>query len=157
VSAGNAGPGGRVPSRGGAPARPDGIPGSPLSGPFPVGHYAARLRERLRDFSRVQVFGEVFGFKAGRARVWFELRDGAGALPCSMWRGDWDALGIPALADGAQIVAAGGCDYYPGSRTSSPQFSFAVTGLRLAGEGDLLAQVERLRRTLLAECLHEPQ
>jgi exodeoxyribonuclease VII large subunit len=89
--------------------------------------------------------------------VWFELRDGAGALPCSMWRGDWDALGIPALADGAQIVAAGGCDYYAGSRTSSPQFSFAVTGLRLAGEGDLLAQVERLRRTLHAEGLTEPQ
>jgi exodeoxyribonuclease VII large subunit len=74
-----------------------------------------------------------------------------------MWREDWDALGMPALADGAQIVAAGGCDFYPGSRTSSPQFSFAVTGLRLAGEGDLLAQVERLRRTLHAEGLTEPQ
>ena len=65
--------------------------------------------------------------------------------------------GIADLADGAQIVAAGGCDYYAGSRTSSPQFSFAVTGLRLAGEGDLLAQVERLRRTLHAEGLTEPQ
>jgi exodeoxyribonuclease VII large subunit len=140
-----------------AAPRPEGIPGSSLTGPFPVGVYAARLRQRLRDFTRVQVFGEVFGFKAGRARVWFELRDGAGALPCSMWRGDWDALGIAGLADGAQIVAAGGCDYYPGSRTSSPSFSFSVTGLRLAGEGDLLAQIERLRRTLHAEGLTEPQ
>jgi len=140
-----------------AAPRPEGIPGSSLTGPFPVGVYAARLRQRLREFTRVQVFGEVFGFKAGRARVWFELRDGAGALPCSMWRGDWDALGIADLADGAQIVAAGGCDYYPGSRTSSPSFSFTVTGLRLAGEGDLLAQIERLRRTLHAEGLTEPQ
>jgi len=140
-----------------AAPRPEGIPGSSLTGPFPVGVYAARLRQRLRDFTRVQVFGEVFGFKAGRARVWFELRDGAGALPCSMWRGDWDALGIAGLADGAQIVAAGGCDYYPGSRTSSPSFSFSVTGLRLAGEGDLLAQIERLRRALHAEGLTEPQ
>ena len=140
-----------------AAPRPEGIPGSSLTGPFPVGVYAARLRQRLRDFTRVQVFGEVFGFKAGRAKVWFELRDAAGALPCSMWRGDWDALGIAGLADGAQIVAAGGCDYYPGSRTSSPSFSFSVTGLRLAGEGDLLAQIERLRRTLHAEGLTEPQ
>ena len=70
---------------------------------------------------------------------------------------DWDALGLADLADGAQVVAAGGCDYYAGSRTSSPQFSFAVTGLRLAGEGDLLAQVERLRRALHAEGLTEPQ
>src|SRR3954451_12339959 len=65
----------------------DGIPGSTLTGPFPVGQYAAALRERLRGFTRVQVFGEGFGFKAGRAKVWFELRDAAGALPCSMWRG----------------------------------------------------------------------
>ena len=55
-----------------------------------------RCAARLREFARVQVFGEVFGFKAGRAKVWFELRDGAGALPCSMWRKDWDALGLAA-------------------------------------------------------------
>jgi len=136
--------------------RPDGIPGSELSGPFPVGHYAARLRDRLRGFSRVQVFGEVFNLRAGRARGWFELRDERGALPCSMWREDFDALPAP-LADGQRVVAAGGCDYYPGSRTASPSFSFAVTGVRVAGEGDLLAQLDRLRRALHAEGLFEPQ
>jgi exodeoxyribonuclease VII large subunit len=115
------------------------------------------LRERLRGFTHVQVFGEVVGFKAGRAKVWFELRDGSGALPCSMWREDFEALGIGPLADGVQIVAAGGCDYYPGSRTASPSFSFAVSDVRLAGEGDLLAQLERLRRALHAEGLFEPQ
>ncbi len=137
--------------------RPDGIPGSVLTGPWAVGQYAARLRERLREFTRVQVFGEVFGFKAGRAKVWFELRDADGALPCSMWRKDFDALGIGALADGAQVVAAGGCDYYPGSRTASPSFSFSVVSLRVAGEGDLLAQLEQLRRRLHAEGLFAPQ
>jgi exodeoxyribonuclease VII large subunit len=136
---------------------PEGIPGSGLTGPWPVGHYAAALRERLRGFTRVQVFGEVFGLKAGRAKVWFELRDPTGALPCSMWRRDWDALGLRELADGAVVVAAGGCDFYPGSRASSPSFSFAVTELRVAGEGDLLAQVDRLRRALHAEGLFEPQ
>src|SRR4051812_32246277 len=138
-------------------SRPDGIPGSTLTGPFPVGQYAAALRERLRGFARVQVFGEVFGFKAGRAKVWFELRDAGGALPCSMWREDFEALGLGALADGARVVAAGGCDFYPGSRTASPGFSFAVTGLRVAGEGDLLAQLEQLRRRLHAEGLFAPQ
>jgi exodeoxyribonuclease VII large subunit len=140
-----------------AERRPAGIPGSELTGPWPVGRYAAQLRERLREFTRVQVFGEVFGFKAGRAKVWFELRDGAGALPCSMWRDDFEALGIGPLADGLQVVAAGGCDYYPGSRSASPSFSFAVTDVRVAGEGDLLAQLERLRRALHAEGLFEPQ
>jgi exodeoxyribonuclease VII large subunit len=137
--------------------RPAGIPGSELTGPWPVGMYAARLRDQLRRFTRVQVFGEVVGFKAGRAKVWFELRDGAGALPCSMWREDFEALGIGPLADGVQVVAAGGCDYYAGSRTASPSFSFAVSDVRVAGEGDLLAQLERLRRALHAEGLFEPQ
>ena len=54
-------------------------------------------------------------------------------------------------------MAAGGCDYYPGSRTASPGFSFAVTALRVAGEGDLLAQLEQLRRRLAAEGLFERQ
>ena len=136
---------------------PDGIAGSVLTGPFPVGTYAAALRDRLRGFTRVQVFGEVFGFKAGRAKVWFELRDAAGALPCSMWREDFDKLRLGPLADGAQVVVAGGCDYYPGSRTASPGFSFSVARLRVAGEGDLLAQLEQLRRRLHAEGLFEPQ
>src|SRR3954470_6877323 len=99
-----------------AAPRPDGIPGSGLPGPWPVGQYAAALRERLRGFARVQVFGEVFGLKAGRAKVWFELRDGSGALPCSMWRRDWDALGLESLGDGSVVVAAGGCGFYPGAR-----------------------------------------
>jgi exodeoxyribonuclease VII large subunit len=137
--------------------RPAGIPGSNLTGPWPVGHYAAALRGQLRAFSRVQVFGEVFSFKAGRAKVWFELRDGSGALPCSMWKEDFEALRLGPLADGVQVVAAGGCDYYAGSRTASPAFSFAVTGLRIAGEGDLLAQLEQLRRTLHGQGLFEPQ
>ncbi len=139
------------------PARPAGIPGSTLTGPWPVGRYAAALREQLRGFTRVQVFGEVFSFKAGRAKVWFELRDGSGALPCSMWRSDFEALGLEPLADGVQVVAAGGCDYYAGSRTASPAFSFAVSQLRIAGEGDLLAQLVQLRRVLHAEGLFEHQ
>jgi exodeoxyribonuclease VII large subunit len=110
----------------------------------------------LREFARVQLVGEVFGFRSGRARVYFELRDARGALPCSMWQTDFDALGIT-LTDGMRVVAGGGCDFYPGSSTSSPAFSFAVTELRIAGEGDLLVALERLRRRLAADGLFEPQ
>ena len=102
------------------------------------------LRDELRKRARVQLFGEVCELSRAAARVYFELRDADGAVPCAMWRDDFDALGLPAgaLADGAQVVVAGGCDYYPGARTSSPAFSFDVTDLRVAGEGDLLAQLD---------------
>jgi len=132
------------------------VPDSTLPGPFPVGTYAAQLRSRLREFARVQLVGEVWGFRRGRARVYFELRDARGALPCSMWCSDFDPLGVT-LTDGLRLVVGGGCDYYPGSSTSSPAFSFAATELRIEGEGDLLVQLERLRRRLAAEGLTEPQ
>ncbi|MGH2888181.1 MAG: exodeoxyribonuclease VII large subunit, partial [Solirubrobacteraceae bacterium] len=129
---------------------------SALPGPFAVGAYAARLREQLRRFAHVQLIGEVWGVRAGRARVYFELRDAAGALPCSIWRDQLERLGVT-LADGLRVVAGGGCNYYPGSATSSPSFSFDVSELRLAGEGDLLAALARLRRRLDAEGLFERQ
>ena len=138
---------------------PAGIPGSALPGPWPVGAYAAKLRDELRRRARLQLFGEVWNLRVSRARVWFELRDATGALPCAMWRDDFDGLGLAegSLADGAQVVVAGGPDFYPGSRTASPAFSFHVADLRVAGEGDLLAQLDRLRKVLAGEGLFAPQ
>jgi exodeoxyribonuclease VII large subunit len=135
-----------------------GIEGFP--GPFPVGRYAARLRERLRRFANVCVVGEVTGARVGSGpNVYFELRDADGALPCAMWRTDFERAGWRAedLRDGIEVVAAGGCDYYPGSASASPKFCFRVQELRLAGEGDLLARLDRLRRELASEGLFEPQ
>ena len=138
------------------PIRPAGIDGSALKGPFPVGEYAAALRGRLRGLARVQVFGEVSNVGVRAKAVYFELRDVNGALPCSVWRSDYDRLGVE-LENGAQVVLAGGCDYYPGSASSSPSFTFRATSMRIAGEGELLAQIERLRRRLAGEGLFEPQ
>jgi exodeoxyribonuclease VII large subunit len=129
---------------------------SELPGPYDVGSYAAQLKRKLLEFARVQLVGEVWGFRPSRARVYFELRDARGALPCSMWRSDFERLGV-ALVDGMKVVVGGGCDYYPGSASSSPSFTFAVTELRIAGEGDLLIQLEQLRRRLHADGLFEPQ
>jgi exodeoxyribonuclease VII large subunit len=135
---------------------PSALPKSELPGPYPVGSYAAQLKRRLQEFARVQLIGEVWGVRSSRVRVYFELRDERGAIPCSMWQSDFAALGVT-LSDGLRVVVGGGCDYYPGSAASSPSFSFAVSELRLAGEGDLLAQLERLRRRLAADGLFEPQ
>jgi exodeoxyribonuclease VII large subunit len=136
--------------------RPGGPPSSALPGPFPVGIYAAKLKLRLREMARVQLEGEVWGVRVSRVRVYFELRDSHGAMPCSMWREDFEAAGVP-LVDGARVVVGGGCDFYPGSASASPHFSFAVAELRVAGEGDLLLALERLRRQLHSEGLCERQ
>ncbi len=94
------------------------------------------------------------------ARVLRAARRRAERCRARAWRDDWErmlARGDQTPAEGMQVVVAGGCDYYPGSATSSPGFSFAVSDLRIAGEGDLLARIDRLRKQLDAEGLCEPQ
>ena len=136
-----------------------GIEGFP--GPFAVGRYAREFRDRLRAMSRVCIVGEVVNAKTGGsgANVYFELRDAEGAMRCAMWRNEFERSGMRPedLRDGVQVVAAGGPDYYTGGANASPSFSFRVADLRLAGEGDLLVKLDRLRRELAAEGLFEPQ
>jgi exodeoxyribonuclease VII large subunit len=130
-----------------------------LPGPFPVGRYAKTLRDELRKRTRVQLIGEVTGLRHTPKQSYFELRDSEGAVPCTIWANELARLELPegALRDGAEFVAGGGPDYFIGSQTSSPGFSFRVTQLRLAGEGDLLARLEALRKQLQAEGLFELQ
>ena len=152
-----------MPGTGEASARMDAVvpaPGAGLPGPYAVGEYAAALRSKLRAFARVQLVGELVNLRPSRARVYFELRDAGGAMPCAAWREDWERIAARAggaPVEGMEVVVAGGCDYYPGSATSSPGFSFAVRDLRVAGAGDLLARIERLRKQLDAEGLLERQ
>jgi exodeoxyribonuclease VII large subunit len=133
--------------------------GPDLPGPFPVGRYARRLQEEMRKRARVQLIGEVTGVGRSKVQAYFELRDSQGAVPCAIWLNDLEKAGLPegALRDGAELVISGGPDYYPGGGQASPSFSFRATHVRLAGEGDLLARLEALRKQLRAEGLFELQ
>src|SRR2546428_13717158 len=98
---------------GAAEAGATGVPGYP--GPYAVGRYAARLRERLRELARVCLIGEATGVRIGAGpNVYFELRDPDRAIPCAMWRTDFDrpAPRADALRDRVQVVAARGCAPY---------------------------------------------
>jgi exodeoxyribonuclease VII large subunit len=130
-----------------------------LPGPFAVGRYARKLQEEMRRRARVLLIGEVTGVGRSKVQAYFELRDGEGAVPCAIWLDDLDKAGLPegALRDGAEVVIAGGPDYYPGGGQASPSFSFRATHVRLAGEGDLLARLEALRKQLKLEGLFELQ
>jgi exodeoxyribonuclease VII large subunit len=141
-----------------APA-PSGPPQPELPGPFAVGRYAARLQQELRKRARVLLIGEVAGLRRTKVQSYFELRDGDGAVPCAIWNNELEKLGLPedGLRDGAEVVVAGGPDYYPGGGQASPSFSFRVIHVRLAGEGDLLARLAALRKALQAEGLFELQ
>ncbi len=113
----------------------------------------------MRKRARVQLIGEVTGVGRSKVQAYFELRDGEGAVPCAIWLNDLEKAGLAdgALRDGAEVVIAGGPDYYPGGGQASPKFTFRATHVRLAGEGDLIARLEALRKQLRAEGLFELQ
>jgi len=130
-----------------------------LPGPFAVGRYARELQEWMRERPRVQLIGEVTGVGRSKVQAYFELRDSEGAVSCAIWLNDLEKseLGESNLRDGIKVVVEGGLDYYPGGGQASPKFSFRATNVRLAGEGDLIARLEALRRQLRAEGLFELQ
>jgi len=130
-----------------------------LPGPFAVGRYARKLQGWMRERKRVQLIGEVTGVGRSKVQAYFELRDGEGALPCAIWLNDLEKAGLDekSLRDGAEVVISGGLDYYPGGGQASPNFCFRATHVRLAGEGDLIARLEALRKQLRSEGLFELQ
>jgi exodeoxyribonuclease VII large subunit len=139
---------------------PGAAPAGPaLPGPFAVGRYARVLRDELRKRARVLLIGEVTGLRHTAKQSYFEVRDAEGAVPCTIWADELAKLNLPdgGLRDGAEVVIAGGPDYFPGTAVSSPGFSFRVIHLRLAGEGDLLARLVALRKQLHGEGLFELQ
>jgi exodeoxyribonuclease VII large subunit len=130
-----------------------------LPGPFAVGRYARKLEEEMRRRARVALIGEVTGLSRSKKQAYFELRDSEGAVPCTIWLNELEKLELPeaGLRDGTEVVVSGGPDYYRGAAHASPSFSFRATHIRLAGEGDLLARLEALRKQLRAEGLFELQ
>ncbi len=138
---------------------PQGRAAPALPGPFAVGTYARKLQGWMRERARVQLIGEVTGVGRSKVQAYFELRDGEGAIPCAIWLNDLEKAGMEAagLRDGAEVVISGGLDYYPGGGQASPNFCFRATHVRLAGEGDLIARLEALRKQMRAEGLFELQ
>jgi len=126
-----------------------------LPGPYAVGRYARKLEEEMRRRARVSLIGEVTGLGRSKAQAYFELRDSEGAVPCAIWLNELEKLDLPerGLRDGAEVVIGGGPDYYRGGAQASPSFFFRASHIRLAGEGDLLARLEALRKQLQGEGL----
>ncbi len=126
---------------------------------MPVGEYANRLKRDFQALERVEVTGELADVRRTRVQTYFQMRDERGGVPCAIWNNELDSLDLPpeCMRDGAAVVALGGPDYYPGGKNASPGFTFRVTEIRPAGEGDLLARLAALRKQFEAEGLLELQ
>lgn len=119
---------------------------------FTVSEISGAIRRTLEGtFSRVRVRGEITELKRyPSGHVYFSLKDERGKISGVVWRGSVSRLGL-APENGVEIIATGKISAY-GERSS---YQLVVERMEYAGEGALLARIERLRIRLAEEGLFD--
>ena len=124
--------------------------------PAPVRQISQAVASWVDRLGAVWVEGQVaqISRRGGSNTVFLTLRDKLAdvSVPVTCPRGVLDALPTP-LVEGAQII----CQAKPTFYTPRGTLSLQVREIRLVGEGELLARLERLRRLLAAEGLFAPE
>ena len=103
-------------------------------------------------FSHVRIRGEISGWKkAASGHAYFCLKDERAVIDGVLWKDAARGLGF-AAADGIEVIATGKLTTYPGRS----RYQIVVESLELAGEGAMLALLDKRRRALEAEGLFDP-
>jgi len=103
------------------------------------------------EFESIRVIGEISNFKAHVSGHWyFTLKDGDAQISCTMWRGINNYVFFTPQ-DGMKIIVTGRLTVYPPRGT----YQIDVKSMKPAGEGELQAAFERLKRKLNSEGLFE--
>jgi exodeoxyribonuclease VII large subunit len=124
------------------------------SPPLSVSELSGSLKRTIENaFGQVRVRGEISGFKRhGSGHCYFTLKDENACIDAVIWRGNAAALAFRP-EDGAEVIASGKLTTYPGRS----KYQIVVERMELAGEGALLALLEKRRKALAAEGLFNPE
>jgi exodeoxyribonuclease VII large subunit len=103
------------------------------------------------EFGHVRLRGEISGYKrAASGHVYLCLKDENAVIDGVMWRGAAGALAF-APADGVEVIATGKLTTYPGRS----KYQIVIDRMELAGEGALMALLEKLKARLAGEGLFD--
>lgn len=134
------------------PVYSGGMSAAPAERIFSVSELTQLIKGTLEEgFPWVTVQGEISNFRPSSAGHWyFSLKDNEAMLSIVMFRGRLDGVRfVP--ADGMLVKAAGSISVY--ARRGS--YQLVCESLHKAGEGDILAALEELKRKLAAEGLFD--
>ena len=122
--------------------------------PLTITEISQLLKRTVEDrFGFVRLRGELSGVKrAASGHLYCSLKDEGARIDGVMWRSSAERLAfVP--EDGIEVVASGKLTTYPGRST----YQIVIERLEIAGEGALLALLEKTRRRLEAEGLFAPE
>ncbi len=103
------------------------------------------------NFGKIEVIGEISNFKAHVSGHWyFTLKDENAQINCTMWKGVNNYVFF-SPEDGMKVIVSGRLTVYP----PRGSFQIDVRSMKPAGEGELQAAFERLKKKLFDEGLFE--
>lgn len=104
-------------------------------------------------FGFVRIRGELSGVKrAASGHLYLALKDENARIDAVMWRGNAQRLGF-APEDGLEVVVTGKLTTYPGRSN----YQVVIDRMEIAGQGALLALLEKTKARLEAEGLFAPE
>ena len=118
--------------------------------PLSITEISQALKRTVEDqFGHVRLRGELSGVKrAASGHLYCALKDDKAVLNGVMWRGSTNRLAFNP-EDGLEVIATGKLTTYAGRS----KYQIVIESLELAGEGALLALLEKTRARLEAEGL----
>ena len=119
-----------------------------------VSELSMRLKRTVEDaFGFVRVRGEISGWKrAASGHCYLCLKDDKAVIDGVLWKATAGALRFRP-EDGIEVVATGKLTTYPGRS----RYQIVIDRLELAGQGALMALLDKRRRALAAEGLFDEQ
>ncbi len=104
------------------------------------------------EFGHVRLRGEISGYKrAVSGHVYLALKDESAVIDGVIWKGAASALPFTPQ-DGIEVIATGKLTTYPGRS----KYQIVIDRMELAGEGALMALLEKLKAKLAGEGLFDP-
>jgi exodeoxyribonuclease VII large subunit len=123
------------------------------AGAMSVSEISGLLKRHVEGgFSHVRIRGEISGYKRpASGHLYLALKDENAVIDGVMWKGGAARLAfVP--ADGIEVIATGKLTTYPGRS----KYQIVIESMEIAGEGALLALLEKLKARLGAEGLFDP-
>jgi len=119
---------------------------------YSVTELSLALKRTVEDqFGYVKLRGEISGLKrAASGHLYLNLKDDNSVIDAVMWKGVAGRLTFRP-EDGLEVVATGKLTTYPGRS----KYQIVIENMEVAGEGALMALLEKRKKELAAEGLFD--
>ncbi|WP_204115370.1 exodeoxyribonuclease VII large subunit [Shimia biformata] len=120
---------------------------------FTVSEISGAVKKTIEGaFGRIRVRGEVGRvFKARSGHLYYDVKDDRNVLSCTTWKGQVAGLSV-VPEEGLEVVVTGRLTAFG----AQSKYNMNVDEVAVAGQGALMALLEKRKKQLAAEGLFEP-